>query len=58
MRLAARIGLLLFGIGAFAAIGGWLPVLVMAGTDAAVVTAVSGIVVLLLGATIWLFCVP
>ena len=55
---AARIGLLMFAIGALAEIRGWLPILLMAGTDAAIVTALLGMIALLLGATIWFLCVP
>jgi hypothetical protein len=58
MKTAAQIGILLFGIGAFAAIAGWLPVMIVAGTDAAIVTAIGGIITLLFGATLWLFCMP
>jgi hypothetical protein len=54
----ARFGLGMFTAGAFAAIIGWLPVLVFAGTDAAIVVAVLGVVALLSGATLWFFNVP
>jgi hypothetical protein len=58
MKAAAQIGIALFGMGALTAICGWLPVLVMAGADAAIVTAVAGMTASLLGAAIWFFCVP
>jgi len=58
MEIIARIGIVLFGIGSLTAWAGWLPVLVLAGTDAAIVTALVGVVILFIGATIWFFCVP
>jgi hypothetical protein len=54
----ARIGLVMFTAGAFAAIFGWVPALLLAGADAAIVVAVLGVVALLFGATLGFFYVP
>jgi hypothetical protein len=37
---------------------GWIPALIFVGSDAAIVTGLLGVVTLIFGATMWLFCVP
>jgi hypothetical protein len=58
MLIAAKIGVAMFAVGTLAAILGWLPVLVLVGIDGAICTALFGVVALLLGATLWFFCIP